>query len=170
VFLVILIGLMMPVQIYLVPLMIMVKNARLYNTFWALIIPYTALAIPLGVLVFRGYFRTIPYELDNSAKIDGCGSFQIYRIIIMPLAKPAISTMLILLSLDTWNEFLLASLFVPKDNVRTLQIGRLSFVGEGTLDYPVFMSAILLSIIPVFIVYLFFQKYFVQGLAGTLKE
>jgi raffinose/stachyose/melibiose transport system permease protein len=170
VFLIFLVGLMMPIQIYLVPLMVMVKTAKLYNTFWSLVIPYIAIAIPFGILVFRGYFRTIPFELDSSAKIDGCNSFQIYRIIIMPLSKPAISTMVILLSLDTWNEFLLASLFVPKTSVRTLQIGLLSFVGEWTTDYPVFMAAILLSIIPVFIVYLFFQRYFVQGLAGTLKE
>jgi raffinose/stachyose/melibiose transport system permease protein len=170
VFLIFLVGLMMPLQIYLVPLMVMVKTARLQNTIWSLIFPYIALAIPFGILVFRGYFRTIPFELDNSAKIDGCSNFQIYRIIIMPLSKPAISTMVIILSLDTWNEFLLASLFVPKDSVRTLQIGLLSFVGEWTTDYPVFMAAILLSIIPVFVVYLFFQQYFVQGLAGTLKE
>jgi raffinose/stachyose/melibiose transport system permease protein len=165
-----LIGMMMPLQIYLVPLMIMIKKARLYNTYWSLIIPYIAIDIPLGILVFRGFFRTIPFELDSSAKVDGATSLQIYAKIIMPVSKPAIATLTILFSLNTWNEFLLASLFVPKDRVRTLPLGLMSYVGEWTTDYPRFMAAVILSIIPVFIVYLFFQRYFVQGLAGTLKE
>ncbi|HUU26551.1 MAG TPA: carbohydrate ABC transporter permease [archaeon] len=170
VFLIFLIGMMMPLQIFLVPLMIMIKKAKLFNTYWAVIVPYIALDIPLGVLVFRGFFRTIPLELDSSAKIDGCNSFMIYSRIIMPLSKPAIATMTILFSLNTWNEFLLASLFIPKDKIRTLPLGLLSYVGEWTTDYPRFMAAVLMSIIPVFVVYLFFQRYFVQGLTGTLKE
>jgi raffinose/stachyose/melibiose transport system permease protein len=170
VFLIFLVGMMMPLQIFLVPLMIMIKKARLYNTYWAVIVPYIAIDIPLGILVFRGFFRTLPFELDASAKIDGCTSLQIYWRIIMPLSRPAVATMTILFSLNSWNEFLLASLFIPKDSIRTLPLGLLSYVGEWTTNYPSFMAAVILSIVPVFVVYLFFQRYFVQGLTGTLKE
>ena len=165
----ILLGMMLPIQLTLIPLNTVYARLRLINTYYGLIFAYIGFGIPLGVLVFRGFFRSIPKELDEAAYIDGCGKWRLFFSIILPISKPAIVTILILDFLNTWNEFLVQSVLITKDSMKTIPYGLLSFVGEFTTDYGLLSAGVLLSIIPVFIVYLIFQRHFVEGVSGALK-
>ena len=123
----------------------------------------------MGVLVFRGFFRAIPKEMDEAANIDGCGKLRLYWSIIMPVAKPAVATMFILDFLSTWNEYLLQSVLITKDTMKTVSNGLMSFIGEFSTDYGLLSAGVLVSIIPVLIIYLVFQRQFVEGMAGAVK-
>ncbi|MDY3251172.1 MAG: carbohydrate ABC transporter permease [Candidatus Choladocola sp.] len=168
-FVIILAGMMLPRQMTLIPLNILYSRLKLNNTYFCLILTYLGFGVSLGTLVFRGFFRSIPKELDESARIDGAGKYQIYARIIMPIAKPAISTMVILDFLSTWNEFMVQSVLITKDTMKTVPFGLLTFIGEYSTDYGLLSAGVLISIIPVFIVYLIFQKNFIQGMAGAVK-
>ena len=101
--------------------------------------------------------------------MDGCGKYRLYANIIMPVAKPAVATMFILDFLSTWNEFLLQSVLITKDTMKTVPNGLISFMGEFSTDYGLLSAGVLISIIPVLIVYLVFQRQFVEGMAGAVK-
>lgn len=169
VFLLFVICMVVPLQVILVPLMTIIRSLKLLNTYYALWLIYTGVNAPLCILVLRGFFRTIPAEIDNAAKIDGCSSFQTFWRIIMPLSKPALSTVIILMTLTVWNEFLLAQLFLQKVSLRPITMGVLAFKGEYNINYSVMTAGVIMSILPMMAVYLTFQKYFVQGLSGMLK-
>ena len=139
------------------------------NTYFCLWFTYIGFVIPMGVLVFRGFFRAIPKEMDEAANIDGCGKLRLYWSIIMPVAKPAVATMFILDFLSTWNEFLLQSVLITKDTMKTVSNGLMSFIGEFSTDYGLLSAGVLVSIIPVLIIYLVFQRQFVEGMAGAVK-
>ena len=164
-----LIGLIVPIQMALVPLTILMKNLGLIDTRFGLIIMYIGFGIPLGILVMRGFFRRIPKEVIEAALIDGCSWFTIYLRIIMPLARPAVASLLILDGISTWNEFILAQIFLHSESVRTLPLGLIHFSTEYAIQYDQIAAAVLIGIVPIMAVYLFFQRYFVSGLAGAVK-
>lgn len=169
IFIFVLIGMMLPLQIILIPLNVVYSRIGLTNTYQGLIFAYIGFGIPLATLIFRGFFRSIPMELDEAAYIDGCGNLRLYTNIILPLAKPAIATVFIIDFLNTWNEFMVQSVLITKDTMKTVPNGLLSFFGEFSVDYGLLNAGVLISIIPVLIVYLLFQKYFVSGMAGAVK-
>ncbi len=163
------IGMMVPIQVTLVPLNIMLSKVGLINNYLGLFIIYIGFGIPFGILVLRGFFRTIPKEIDEAAQLDGCNSFKLFLNIILPIARPAIATLLILDFLSTWNEFLLASVFLTSDEMRTIPVGLLRFQGEFSINYPLLNAGVLISVLPALTVYLLFQRYFVEGLSGSVK-
>lgn len=122
-----------------------------------------------GCACIQRLFRAIPKEMDEAANIDGCGKLRLYWSIIMPVAKPAVATMFILDFLSTWNEFLLQSVLITKDTMKTVSNGLMSFIGEFSTDYGLLSAGVLVSIIPVLIIYLVFQRQFVEGMAGAVK-
>ncbi|REK68040.1 MAG: carbohydrate ABC transporter permease [Cohnella sp.] len=164
-----LIGMMIPMQATLVPLNIFLNKTHLVSTYPGIILIYIGFGIPFGILILRGFFRTIPKEIDEAALIDGCGDIGKFFRVILPLSMPAIATLVILDFMATWNEFLLAQIFITKDSMRTITTGLLSFRGEHSTDYTLMNAGVLLSIIPILVVYLLFQKYFVSGLTGSVK-
>jgi raffinose/stachyose/melibiose transport system permease protein len=165
----ILLGMMVPIQATLVPNKNLMLALHLNDTLPGLLLLYIAFGVPFGVLILRGFIRTIPKELDDAAVIDGCSSLGLFWRIIMPLARPAVATLIILDTLATWNELLLAVVFVQKSTFRTITVGLMHFKLEYTTDYTLLNAGVLISIVPVFIVFLAFQRYFVKGLAGALK-
>lgn len=169
VFTFILVGLMVPFQATLVPLNILLNKLNLVNTYPGIMLVYVGFGIPFGILVLRGFFRTIPKELDESALIDGCGDLGKFVRIILPLSMPAIATLFIFDFAATWNEFLLAQIFITKDSMRPITTGLLAFSTEFNVDYTLLNAGVLISIVPILAVYLAFQKYFVAGLAGSVK-
>jgi raffinose/stachyose/melibiose transport system permease protein len=164
-----LIGMMIPMQATLVPLNIFLNKTHLVSTYPGIFLVYVGFGIPFGILILRGFFRTIPKELDESALIDGCGDMGKFFRIILPLSMPAIATLVIFDFMATWNEFLLAQIFITKDTMKTITTGLLAFKGEHSTDYTLLNAGVLISIIPTLCVYLLFQKYFVSGLAGSVK-
>lgn len=169
IFIVFLIGMMIPMQVTLVPLNIGLTQLNLINTRLGLILVYIGFGLPFGILVMRGFFRSIPKEIDESARLDGCSNLRLFWSILCPIARPAIATLVILDFLNSWNEYLFSSLLITADDLRTVPSGLLSFFGEHGTDYPLFTAGVLISIIPIMVVYIFCQRYFVEGMAGAVK-
>ncbi len=170
IFLFFLIGLAVPIQVALQPLVVMMRDLGLSNTLFALLPPYVAFGIPLQVLVMRGFFRQIPSELVEAARVDGASELTIFFKVMVPLSVPALAALAIIDTLATWNEFLLALVLISEKESRTVPIGLMQFQGEHSSDYTVLMAGVALSIIPVLIIFLLLQRYFVTGLtAGAVK-
>lgn len=165
-----LIGMMLPMQVALVPLNVVYHKIGWINTYHGLFYAYIGFGISFGILILRGFMRGIPKELDEAAKIDGCNKWSLYWRIIMPIAKPAIATLMITDFLSTWNEYLLASVIINDTSKKTVPVGLMTFVGEHGTDYGYLCAGVLICVIPVLVVYMFFQRYFVEGISGAVKS
>lgn len=169
-FLFFLVGIGIPIHVTLLPLSLLLKKIGLLDTLAGLFFPYIAFGLPFQIMVCRGFFRGLPSELIDSARIDGCSEFKIYWKIVLPLAKPAIAALFIIDFLATWNEFLMALIFIHSDKVKTIPLGLMLFQGQFASSYPLINAGVLLSILPVLLIYIFLQKYFVSGVtSGALK-
>lgn len=165
-----LIGMMLPLQTALVPINVVYSKLGLLNTYHGLLFVYIGFGISFGILILRGFFSSIPKELDDAAYIDGCNKWQLFCRIIIPVSKPAIATLIITDFLATWNEYLLASVIINDNSMKTVPPGILTFVGEHSTDYGYLCAGVLISVIPILIIYLLFQRYFVEGMAGAVKS
>ncbi len=166
IFLLFLVGLAVPVQVTLQPLLIMMQRIGLANSIWALVPPYIAFGLPFQIFVMRGFFRLIPGELIEAARLDGASELTIFRRIMLPLSLPALATLFIIDSLSTWNEFLIALVMINAKDSRTVPLGLLQFQGEFSTQYTLLMAGIVISIVPVIAIFIFLQRYFVAGLTG----
>lgn len=170
IFIFFLIGMMLPMQTALVPINVIFSKIGLLNTYFGLFYVYVGFGISFGILILRGFFNGIPRDIDEAAYIDGCNKWQLFTRIIIPIAKPAIATLVITDFLSTWNEYLLASIIINDNAKKTVPVGIMTFVGEHGTDYGYLCAGVLLSVIPVIIVYLIFQRYFVEGMSGAVKS
>ena len=125
--------------------------------------------LPFGVLVMRGFFRTIPTAIIEAARLDGCSWFRIFYRIALPLALPAVISLCILDGVATWNEFILAQIFLRSDELRTLPLGLVQFSTQFSTQYDQLAAAVLISVAPIVLVFLFFQRYFITGMRGAVK-
>lgn len=165
-----LIGLTIPVAAIIIPLYLTMRDFRLLNTYGSVIIADIALAAPIFVFIMRAFFKDLPAELDDAARIDGANEFQIFWQIMLPLARPGLLTVALLEFLWSWNDLLLPLVFLVSDELRTLPVGMLFFQGRFTIDYGLMSAGVLIISLPVTILFLIFQKDFVRGLAsGALK-
>jgi raffinose/stachyose/melibiose transport system permease protein len=169
VFTYILIGLIVPMQMTLVPLTLLMNALNLIDTLTGLTILYIGFGVPFGVLVMRGFFRTVPVAIIEAARIDGCSWFKIFYRIALPLAIPAVVSLCILDGVATWNEFILAQIFLRSDELRTLPLGLVQFSTQFSTQYDQLAAAVLISVVPIVLVFLFFQRYFVAGMGGAVK-
>ncbi len=169
VFYIILIALMLPFQVMFVPLFVTVHDLHLLNSFGGLVIPRATNAF--GIFMLRQFFLTIPKELDEAARIDGCSEFSIYWRIILPLSGPALATLAVFHFMYNWNDFLWPLLITSSIEMRTLPAGLALFVGSHVVEYGVVMAGAILALLPLLIAFLFAQRYFIQGIAMTgIKE
>jgi len=165
------ISMMIPAQILIIPLFYLFSKIKLLDTYLAIILPYTALGIPICVLILTSFFQNIPKELRDAAVIDGASDFTYFIKIVMPLSKAALATCVIFLFLFAWNEFLMASVFIKNNTILPVPVG-MSLLKGGPYIVPwgVYAAAINLSIFPVLITFLVFQKWFIRGVTlGALK-
>jgi len=160
-FVLILITLMIPIFVIMVPVYIMICRLNMVDTYAALILPMVSL--PTAIFIMRQYIQTIPNDLINAAKIDGCSQFSIFWNIVFPLCKPAASAVAILYFLSSWNNFIWPLLLTTDDEMRTLPVGIAMFVGRYEIWWGNLMAASILSFIPMFILFIILQKYFVAG-------
>ncbi len=167
-FILILGSMMIPSQVIIVPLFIIMKNFGWFNTFYALIIP--GLAGPFGIFLMTQYFKHIPRSLDESAFIDGASDFQVFRQIMLPLAKPALAVLAVLTFLGSWNDFLLPLLLTDTVDMRTLPVGLALYKGLHGVDWVHLMAGSSIAAVPVIVVFLVFQRHIISGLlTGALK-
>jgi raffinose/stachyose/melibiose transport system permease protein len=167
---VIALGAMVPIQVALAPLFSIMLDLGLLNSRLGIILPYLAFGIPYQVFILAGFFSAIPNDLDEAARIDGTSNFQLYTRIILPLAKPALAALFILDFVATWNEYAIASVLLQRQNVWTIPLSIQNFNTQFTSLYGPLNSYIFMSVIPVLVIYVAFQKYFVSGtFAGAVK-
>jgi raffinose/stachyose/melibiose transport system permease protein len=162
--------LMIPIPTLVIPLFQTAKQLGLLNNYLGLILPYTALGIPFAVVVLTSYFSRLPRDLEDAARLDGCTSFQVYRQILLPLSLPAMAVVFIWQFMVSWNEFILALVLMQEEGRKPLILVPLIYNGVY-LSKPGALFAILTIItVPVILIYLFMQRYFISGLtAGSLK-
>ncbi|MET3899757.1 raffinose/stachyose/melibiose transport system permease protein [Devosia sp. UYZn731] len=168
--LLILFGTMIPFQVMLAPLFTLVNGLHLIDTYPGVILPYMAFGIPYQVFILHGFFRGIPKELSEAARIDGASHFVIFWRIFLPVTLPVLAALLILDFVSTWNEFAMALVLLQDQKMWTLPLGLSAFQGQFSRDYGQLNSAIVMTVLPATIVYLIFQRYFVSGLtSGAVK-
>jgi ABC-type glycerol-3-phosphate transport system permease component len=169
-FLLVLSVLMIPGQVTMIPLYLIFTSAGWIDTYLPLIVPHF-FGSAFYVFMVRQFFLTLPPELDEAARIDGCGQLRIFWSIAIPLVKPAVVTVAVFTFVAVWNEFFTPLLYLNSPDKYTLPLGLTAFRGEGFVHYDYLMPASTVAILPVLAVFLFFQRYFVKGLASTgLKE
>ena len=170
VFIIVLGGLMLSPEVSLISLYKLLQKYKLYNTYWALIIPYTAYRLPFTIFLLRSYFLGIHREIEEAAYIDGCSTFKVFTNIIIPMSKPILATGALLAAMSAWNEFMFALVFIENDKLRTIPVGLNNLKGTFNTNWAVLLAGIAISSLTMIILFLIFQKQFVRGLtAGGVK-
>jgi len=169
VFVIILATLMIPAQVTMIPVFVIVYHLGWLNTFAGLIIPRATNAF--GIFMLRQFFLTVPRELDQAARIDGCGEFRIYWRIILPLSKSALATLAVFHLMYNWNDLLWPLIMTTSTDMQTLTVGLATLTGQHQYEYAILMAGATLALAPLIIAFLSVQRYFIQGIALTgLKE
>lgn len=163
-------GMMIPVHITLIPVYRMTQTMGLYDTLTGLIGPYVAFSLPVSIFILTGFISDIPKELEEAAFIDGANLFQIYSKIILPLIKPAISTVAIYNMVLLWNEFVYALVLISNPSKWNLTLGLFNFQGQYATNIPMIMTGVMLSVLPLLLFYVFLQERVIKGMtAGAVK-
>ena len=164
-----LMGIMIPIHALLVPLYISVSRLHITNS-TALMLIYIAGAIPTAVFIMTGYLKSVPLELEEAAVIDGASIWKLFVKVILPLLKPSIATIAILTFLNAWNDLILGLIFLTKEDSKTIQLFISQFKGDHFTNYPILLSSIVISVIPMLIVYLIMSDRLVNGMTqGAVK-
>ncbi len=159
-------SLMVSPQISLIPLYELMQSFGLYDSLWALILPYIAYRLPFTLLLIRGFFLSIPKDYEEAAFIDGYNIYQVFFYLFIPMSLPILCTAAIMSAYFSWNEFLFAIVFINSDSLRTIPAGLLQFRGVLETNWGVLLAGLTISAIPIISLFLFMQKYFLRGLAG----
>lgn len=162
-FIVVLITMMVPFQVVMIPLYIEIYKFGLLDTYAGLILPRATSAF--GIYLIRSFFVSLPKDIEEAARIDGFSEYRIYWSIMLPLCKPAMITLAIIHFMNNWNDLLYPLMLTSSTEMRTLSAGLAMFVGHKTIEYGPTLAATTVSLLPIMIIYVFAQKYFVQGVA-----
>jgi len=161
---------MIPIPGSFIALYVLLMKLNLINTHLGYILPQINGGMALGIFLLKTFFDDLPKELEESARIDGCGQFRVYWYIALPLAKPAIAVLAIFTILTVWNEYLLAMLVLASKHLMPLQRGLMVFQGAHITEYPLLMAGIVITVLPIVAVYLVLQKYIIKGItSGAVK-
>lgn len=160
----------LPFQVLMIPLVMLYGNMGLLNTKLTLLFMYLGFGVPFGVFTFHGFIKGIPYELEESAFIEGSSTLRTFFSVVLPLLKPVFVTLLVLDVLWIWNDYLLPSLVLLSPDQKTLPLSIYTFFSSYSVDYAPLMAGLIMTIIPVLIIYLFLQKQIIKGITeGALK-
>ena len=163
-------GLTIPIHASIVPIYVTLSRAHLLNTYWALIIPYSAFSLSMAILVCTGFMNEIPRELDESACIDGCSVWGVFFRIIVPLMKPAVATVGIYTFLQCWNELMFANIFISKTALKTLPVGVQALSGQYTTAWGPIGAALVVATFPTLFIYVFLSRRIQESfIAGAVK-
>ncbi len=164
------VGILIPYQALFLPIYMIGFRLNLTNTRHGIIFMYVATGVSFGVFLMNSFMSTVLLELEEAARIDGCSVFRTYFSVVLPLLKPAMATLVIMQSFQIWNDYLLASLYVSKKQLKTLTVAIQSLFSAQSSDYTTAMAAIVISVLPIAILFLSLQKYFIKGMTvGAVK-
>ena len=164
-FILLLATMMIPFEVTLVPNFILVRNLKWVDSYAALIIPWAASAF--SIFLLRQFFRSVPQDLYDAAVMDGCGNFRFLATIVLPLSRPALITSALFTFLGSWNALMWPILVTNKPAMRPIQVGMAAFIGEAGTQIQLLLAAVTISVIPVILVYLVLQRWFIEGIATT---
>ena len=156
-----------PVHITLIPVFKMSKSTGLYDTIWSLIGPYVAFAVPISVFILTSFMKEIPREIEESAEIDGCGKIQMFFSMILPLSKPGMATLAIYNGVNMWNEFSFVNTLTQSAQNRTLPLAIWEFQGQYSMNTPMIMAVLTLTLLPMVIMFIIFQDKLVKGMTAS---
>ena len=154
-----------PWQAYMIPQFILMRHVGLYDNLWSIIVLQSFSAF--GVFLMRQFYRSIPTELCEAARLDGLSEYGIWLRIMLPLSKAAIATLVIFTFVNTWNDYMGPMIYLTRDENKTIQVGLKRFIQEQSADYHLIMAASLCSLVPVSVVFLCLQRYFIEGIATS---
>lgn len=164
------IGILIPYQALFLPIYTIGYKMHLTNTRFGIIFMYVATGVSFGVFLMNSFMSTVPVELEEAARIDGCSVFKTYFKVVLPLLKPAMATLIIMQTFQIWNDYLMASLYVSSKKLKTLTVAIQSLFSAQSSDYTTAMAAIVLSVLPVAVLFIALQKYFIKGMTvGAVK-
>jgi multiple sugar transport system permease protein len=168
-FLLVLLTLMIPFSATLIPLYIIVRELHMTNSYWGLILP--PLASPIGIFMMRQFIESLPSDLENAARLDGCSEFQIYRRVILPLIRPGLVVLGVFTFMNQWTSYLWPLVVNTQQEMMTLTVGIQSLRSLFTVDWGILSAGAVLSMLPLVLVFIFLQRFFIAGsIAGALKE
>lgn len=165
-----LLGLAIPLQATIIPIYAMIVSLHLYDTLFALILPYVAFGIPLSVLVLVTYIRDIPKELHESMLLDGAGHLRILYSLVLPLSRPALITVIIYETIQVWNGFLFPLVLTQSTDIRVLPLALWNFQGQFTTNVPAILAAVFLSAAPIILLYIFGRRQLLSGLIAGFSK
>ena len=163
-------GITIPIHASVVPIFITLSRMKMLNSYWSLIIPYAAFSLSMAILICTGFMNDIPKDLDEAAKIDGCGLWQTFGWIIVPLMKPALATISIYTFLQCWNELMFANVFISDKKFKTLPVGIQALAGQHTIEWGPIGAALVIATFPTLFAYIFMSKSIQESfIAGAVK-
>lgn len=169
VFLLVMLGLILPFQLAALPLYQTMRDLNLLGTVWALILFYAGLQVPFTTFLYVGFLRSLPREYDDAALIDGCTPLQAFRHVVFPMLKPITATALVLNAVFVWNDFFTPLLYLSGSTQQTLPVAVAGFVGQYVSQWNLIFAALLISIAPILVIYFLLQRSIINGFAGGLK-
>jgi raffinose/stachyose/melibiose transport system permease protein len=168
-FLLIMLGLILPFQLATLPLYQTMRDLGLLGQPWALILFYSGLQVPFTTFLYLGFLRGLPREFEDAASIDGCGPWQTFRHVVFPMLRPITVTALVLNAVFIWNDFFTPLLYLSGSDQQTLPVAVAGFVGQYVSEWNLIFAALIISIIPILVVYFALQRSLINGFAGGLK-
>ena len=163
-------GLILPLQSYFIAQNALFDFLGIKDTRMALILPYTAMGLPLAIWLFRAYIQNLPKEIFEAARVDGASDLKVYQTILIPMLKPGIATVAVFTVLSAWNEFLLALVYIQNDDLKTIPTGLLTFSTRYSTNYHLLFAALTIVTVPMIIVYVIFNRKVIEGLTeGAVK-
>lgn len=163
-------GIMLPLKAAIIPLFIMMKRLGLVGHPLSVILVFIAMGLPSTIFILSGFMKAVPIDLEYAARIDGCGEWGIYRMIVMPVVAPAISLVTIYNAVPIWNDFFFPLVFLQGERWKTLPVGLSAFFGQNSTNWSLVFTGLSIAILPILALYAFMSKYFIRGMvAGALK-
>lgn len=163
-------GLLFPLAVAILPLYISLRQMSLIDNQWGIILPQIAFGLPGTILILRGFFMALPQEIEDAAYIDGCSTFAFFRLVALPLMRPALAAVFVLAMVGSWNAFFLPLLVLNKEQLWTLPLGIMQFQGQWGTDWARILAFVSLTLIPTIVFYFFAERHIVTGLtAGAVK-
>ena len=165
-----LMGMMIPIKLGIIPLFLFMRSLGILGSLWSLIWIYTAIGIPISVLILSRFFRTMPKELEEASRIDGASNLQIFWHILLPLMRPALGTVTIIHFITVWNDFFFPLIFIHDEAKKTIPVGMLTLFSEYSADWSVLFAGLTLSSLPMLLLFFVASKQFMEGItAGAVK-
>lgn len=163
-------GLALPVRLAIIPIFLMVRSLGIQDTLFSLIVVYTAGGIAFSMFLLTNFFKSIPGDFHDSARIDGAGDFRVYRSIYLPLLRPALATVAVFNFINVWNDFFFPLIFINSESRMTIPLGIQAFFGEYTVKWDLLFSALTIAVVPMILFFLVMSRQFISGLTeGAIK-